>query len=426
LRTACDGTAAGAGVLPVRLLDIPDDELRRLGAENKTLRTKVAAQQSLRDVSRALSLELNLRPLLYMIMDSAAELLRGSAASLLLHDKEKHELVFDVVSGGGSGSLQMLRMPDDSGVPGWVIANQLPLIVNDAPKDPRVRHDIAESVQFTVQAILAVPLMARGKLIGVLEVLKNEPGSEFSGEDLEVLSSFAAPAAIAIENARLISDLREQRDRLIDAEELVRRRLQEELHDGLAQELASMAMKANAIVRQLAHDPAKAAVELGVLEDDLRAAVKGVRNLLFDLRPLVLETQGLTAALELLSERAQSQGGPQTQVDLTAFAGRLDRRSEVSIFGVVQESLNNIVKHAHAHNVWITLEGDPERYTLTIRDDGKGFDPSAVGDRYEQRGSFGLLNMQERAEHLGAVLQIDSRPGNGTQITVAVAPRPAG
>jgi signal transduction histidine kinase len=401
-------------------LETPNDEIQTIQAENRLLRQKVASLQSLRDVARALTLELNLRPLLYMIMDSAADLLGASACTLLLHDKEKHELVFDVVAGGGGGALQTLRMPDSSGVPGWVIASQLPLIVNDAPHDPRVRHDIAESVQFAVQAILAVPLVARGNLIGVLEVLNAAPGSEFSGEDMETLGAFAAQAAIAIENARLYSDLRLERDRLLDSEETVRRKLQEELHDGLAQDLASMAMKTNTIVKQLSRDPGKAAVELGVLEDDLRTAVKGVRNLLFDLRPLVLEAQGLVPALENFVERVQPEGSAQLHLDVTEFAGRLEHHAEVGVFGIVQEAITNIRKHAQAKNVWIALAGAPERFTLAIRDDGLGFDTSKVTEIYEQRGSFGLLNMQERAAVIGGALSIESQPGQGTTVKLVV------
>jgi signal transduction histidine kinase len=401
-------------------LETPSGDSQKTRAENQALRRKVASLQSLRDVARALTLELNLRPLLYMIMDSAAELLGASACTLLLHDKEKHELVFDVVTGGGGGSLQTLRMPDDSGVPGWVVASQLPLIVNDAAHDPRVRHDIAESVRFTVQAILAVPLVARGVLIGVLEVLNAAPGSEFSGEDLETLSAFAAQAAVAIENARLYSDLRQERDRLLDTEATVRRKLQEELHDGLAQELSSMAMKAEAIAKQLARDPGKAAVELGVLQENLRTALKDVRTVLFDLRPLVLEAQGLAPALQDYVGRTQADGTAQLHLDVAQFAGRLEHHAEVAVFGIVQEALTNIRKHAQARNVWIELAGSPERFGLVIRDDGLGFDASKVNEVYEQRGSFGLLNMQERAAALGGALRMESQPGRGTTVTVSV------
>lgn len=401
-----------------------EQELLKTREERDALRAKVAALQSLRDVARALSLELDLRHLLYMIMDSAAELVQAAACTLLLHDKDRHELVFDVVTGGGGTELQQRRMPDDSGVPGWVVANQLPLIVNDAANDPRVRRDISDSVDYVVRSILAVPLMAHGRLIGVLEVLNKRSGADFTGDDLDLLGAFAAQAAVAIDNARLVSDLREERDRLVDAEETLRRKLQEELHDGLAQALSSAAMKADVISRGLLKDPSKGAVELSVLQDDLRETVRMVRAVLFELRPLVLETQGLVAALEALASRTRPESTCKVHLDLAGYAERLERRVEVSIYGVVQEALNNIFKHAQAQNVWITLASQPEPAPdlarLTIRDDGRGFDMNAVNERYEQRGSFGLLNMQERASHVGGDLQITSSPGSGTTVVLAL------
>jgi signal transduction histidine kinase len=262
--------------------------------------------------------------------------------------------------------------------------------------------------------------MARGRFIGVLEVLNKRSGADFTGDDLDLLGAFAAQAAVAIENARFFSDLREERDRLVDAEEMVRRKLQEELHDGLAQVLSSAAMKTSAISRGLLRDPAKGVMELAVLEDDLRAAVRTVRNVLFDLRPLVLETQGLAAAVDVFVTRVRPELGTQVHLDLAAYTDRLDRRAEVSIYGIIQEALTNILKHAQAQNVWITLASEPEAVRLTIRDDGRGFDVSAVGERYDQRGSFGLLNMQERARYVGGDLQINSVPGTGTTVVLTL------
>ncbi len=401
-------------------MDISREEWEKIQTENRVLQQKVATLQALRDVARTLSLELNLRPLLDMIMGSAADLLQATASSLLLMDRETGELVFDVVSGGGGTLLEQRRMSASAGIPGWVITHQQPLIVNDAGHDPRVRRDIAESVAFPLKAIIAVPMIARGRIIGVLEVLNKRSGQDFTQDDLDLLCALAAQAAVAIENARLYQDLRQERDRLIDTEEMVRKKLQRELHDGLAQTLAAMAMKANVISRQLARDPGKAAKELDSLETDLYASVHGVRDLLFDLRPLILETQGLAPALETYMARVRPEGGAQIHLDTEGFAGRLDHRTEIIVFGVIQEAVNNSVKHAQASHVWIKLAGRPGRFQVTIRDDGRGFDLRQVQKGYEQRGSFGLLNMQERASHIGGELRLDSQPGQGTTVTLTV------
>ncbi len=228
------------------------------------------------------------------------------------------------------------------------------------------------------------------------------------------------PVVIVYDAYKNNQELRVERDRLIDTEETVRKKLQMELHDGLAQSLAAMVMKASVIGKLLTRDAGKAGHELASLETDLRAAMQGVRSMLFDLRPLVLEAQGLVPALQAYSARVQQEKGLQMHLDVEEFAGRMDHRLEISVFGVIQEAVNNIVKHAQAKNVWIKVTGEPERFQVIIRDDGRGFDVKQVQERYTQRGSFGLLNMQERASRVGGDLQIDSQPGQGTTVTLSV------
>ena len=142
------------------------------------------------------------------------------------------------------------------------------------------------------------------------------------------------------------------------------------------------------------------------------------------MRPLILESQGLAAALETYIAKLQQPGAPQIRLDVNDFAERLDHRSEISLFGIVQEAVANILKHAQASNVVITLVGAEDKVLLTIRDDGKGFDPALVQERYDQRGSFGLLNMRERASRIGGELQITSSPGQGTLVTVSLPRAP--
>jgi len=231
------------------------------------------------------------------------------------------------------------------------------------------------------------------------------------------------PVIIVYDAYKTSRDLRRERDRLIDTEEMVRKRLQMELHDGLAQSLAAMTMKAGLVARQLSKDPAKAAAEMAALENDLRLATQGVRNLLYELRPLILETQGLVPALEGYIARLQREAGPHIHLEVDKFSGRLEHRVEVSVFGIIQEALSNILKHAQATNVWVRLEGTPERFQAIIRDDGKGFDVLQVQEQYAQRGSFGLLNMQERAARIGGDLQITSEPGKGTIVALSVSRR---
>ena len=137
-------------------------------------------------------------------------------------------------------ALEGKRMPADKGIAGWVATHREALIVDDVNRDDRYYRNIAQDYDFTTTSILCVPLIAKGRVIGVLQVLNQEPGKYFNAEDQEILSTFAAQSAVAIENARLYQSLREERDRIIAIEEDVRRRLARDLHDGPAQMLAAV------------------------------------------------------------------------------------------------------------------------------------------------------------------------------------------
>jgi signal transduction histidine kinase len=184
--------------------------------------------------------------------------------------------------------------------------------------------------------------------------------------------------------------------------------------------MAAMTMRAAIAAKLVAIDTEKATTEIRELEAQLREATRGVRTLLYELRPLVLESQGLVAALETYIARLQKPGAPHISLEVQDFAGRLDHRAEISVFGIVQEAVNNILKHAQATTVTITISGSPERLHMTIKDNGKGFDPKQVQEKYAQRGSFGLLNMQERATRIGGELQITSQVGQGATVTLTV------
>lgn len=250
-------------------------------------------------------------------------------------------------------------------------------------------------------------------LLGILAAL-------LYGVNRPLILLVVVPAIIVYDSYRTSQELRLERDRLIDTEESVRRQLQMDLHDGLAQTLAAMTMRASIATRQVTGEPEKAKAELVQLEKELRDATRGVRTLLYELRPLVLESQGLVPAVETYIARLQVPGAPQMRLEVAGLVERLDHRAEISLFGIVQEGVNNIIKHAQATTVLIRIVGLADHIEMTIRDDGKGFDPAQVQERYSQRGSFGLLNMQERATRIGGELQLTSEIGKGTLVSVSV------
>jgi signal transduction histidine kinase len=395
------------------------EELAQQHRESAAALEQLSILQVLQNLTRTLSSELNLEPLLQMILASAVQVMGASAGSLLLLDQRTDELVFEVIEGGGGVALEGARMPADKGIAGWVATNREPLIVDDVNRDDRHYRDIAQDYDFSTTSILCVPLIAKGQVIGVLQVLNKEPGKYFTPEDQEILTTFAAQSAVAIENARLYQSLREEHDRLIAVEEDVRRGLARELHDGPAQMLAAIIMSANFVQQAIAHESIEHAVaELDEMLPVAEKALRQVRTLLFDLRPVILETQGLVPALESYARRLRDAEGMNVVLNAEGEFGRLSHNAEVAVFTIVQEAITNAKKHARASRIDIDVAPEDGELVVVIRDDGVGFNTKDVSDGYDERGSLGMLNMQERAEIVEGSLTVSSQTGQGTTITM--------
>jgi signal transduction histidine kinase len=266
---------------------------------------------------------------------------------------------------------------------------------------------------------LCVPLRAGLRNYGVI-VLGSIHEEAYSKSDLQQLTALAHFATTAIQNAQLYQDLREERDKIISAEENVRKELSRDLHDGPAQSLAAIAMNAEFIRRLLEEDPAHATKELLSLEQLARKTAWDVRTMLFELRPIILETQGLVPTLEQYVKRFPEGEIPQVHLDTGGFDRRIDPKSETTIFTIMQEAVNNARKHAKAQNIWMRLTQRGNRLIASVQDDGVGFDLQKVESSYDQRTSFGLMNMQERAELIGGQTEIRSEPGKGTAVVIDV------
>jgi signal transduction histidine kinase len=397
-----------------------------LEQENQQLREDyLAATQQLiglrlvQYVSQDLVSELGLGVLLKRILRSAIAAVYGAAGALLLLDPNSHDLVFAVVEGGGGAFQEGQRLRRDQGLAGWVMTQGRPLLVADVRDDERFYAQTSELVGFEVESLICAPLIAQGAPIGVVQILNKTLGDRFEEEDLELLTSFAAQSAIAIENTRLYQDLKRERDRLLMVEEQVRRRLARDLHDGPAQLLAVLISNLDFAEKVQANEPEKLLEELQGLQPLAEKALRQVRSLLFDLRPVILETQGLVPALESYVERLRQTEELRYHLRIVGFSGRLDAAAERAIFGIVQEAVGNVRRHAHARNAWIEVTEDGTELLVTVRDDGCGFDLGALDAAYDVRGSLGMINMRERSEAIDGTLTVRSVPGAGTSITLS-------
>jgi signal transduction histidine kinase len=182
-------------------------------------------------------------------------------------------------------------------------------------------------------------------------------------------------------------------------------------------------MRIDYVHQLLEHEPASVGEELDRLQGMVKKASKEARILLFELRPIALETQGLARGLETYVEQLQGDSSPTFHFDDGGFDERLETDLEATAFMVVQEAMNNARKHSAAANVWLDLEPDGDRLLITVRDDGAGFDLQDAKNNSNMGAHLGLVSMQERAQEIGAELDILTEQGGGTRVILGVPRR---
>lgn len=382
------------------------------------VRRQLAALQTVQAIAQELISELDTKKLLNKILSSAIKVLDATQGSLLLWDEKTDELVFVVTQ---TPELLNYRMPSTKGIAGWVFTNCEPVISSDVTQDSRFNPEVDRNTAFVTRSLLTVPLMNATEKIGVLQVINKRSGEQFDELDRDILMALAAQATTSIINARLYQELEAEKNRIITIEDQERKKLARDLHDGPAQTLAAMIMDIDFINKLYQHDPQRVPTELEKLRETAQRTLAQIRNTMFELRPLVLETQGLKAALETYTERLINVDGLNVHLDIRNLGDeRLPSKVEELCFAIIREAVVNIKKHAQAQDVWIIVEKRSKDLVVAVRDNGRGFDVQATRKSYGNRGSLGLLNMSERAELLGAKYDISSAPGRGTLVSLIV------
>lgn len=284
-------------------------------------------------------------------------------------------------------------------------------------QDPELGSLIA--MRICAQAVV-IPLGVGPERYGVLVVGSPDPAA-FPPERQDLLRVIAAHASIALQNAWLYHALQQEKERLVEAEEEARRRLAQELHDGPTQTVAILAMRLHLLQQLLQHAPEQLPQELEKAEQIARQAVQELRQFLFRLRPLILESQGLYAALTHLAEKIREVEPFAVHLDIDPRVDAvLDPNARALVFSIVEEAMNNARKHAEPQNVWVRMRVTDAGLSVSVEDDGRGFDPLALRVDAGRRGSLGVLSMMERADLLKADFQIDSAPGQGTRVRLQI------
>jgi PAS domain S-box-containing protein len=297
-------------------------------------------------------------------------------------------------------------IPASDGIGKWILTHNEPLLVPDVTTDPRftIVHPIEP------RSFLGLPLRAGGRIMGVLGIVRQVDQPQLSIEELALLGSIADHMGIVVESARLHTRA-EEAARLEERERLAR-----ELHDSVTQSLYSLTLFAE-WGRDLYRDGEMEAVEERLIRmgETAQQALKEMRLLIYELRPALLEQEGLVQALERRLDAVEKRAGVQVSLE-TEQLGRLPSEVEVALYRIAQEALNNALKHASANQIMLRANKTDSRVTLEIEDNGIGF----ASETTRTGSGMGLINMRERARQLGGDLTISSTPGGGTHVILTV------
>jgi signal transduction histidine kinase len=323
------------------------------------------------------------------------------------------DLRFAAVAGEGGEQLLGMTIPLASSKSGRVLERGQSERVDSVLDDPDVDRESARLI--AARSGLWVPLLARGRAIGVLAAYdKLGPDARFADTDTRLAETFAPRAAVAVDLSERIA--RDSLRRVVETQELERRRLARELHDETGQALTSILLGLKSLEERTEDASARASIE--ELRGLVVSTLQDVRRLAVELRPSALDDFGLVAALERLADSFAEQTGISVDFQAALADERLPDESETALYRIVQESLTNVVKHARARRVSILLTRRDGSVKAVVEDDGQGFDPAAAGD-----GGFGLVGMRERLALLGGRLEIESAPEAGTTVAAEVPVR---
>jgi signal transduction histidine kinase len=420
-----------AGYLLFRFLE----DRHTLHAPFKTRKRELASGQqtdgqqlhAIYDLISALSASLNYQRVLDNVLDLSASILgfpagpvEGLVSAVLLFSKNQGrptELCVGSARRFTPADMRIL-LPGDQGHLRYAIDEGEPVLIRKITEDPELGRIVSLRV---CQAAYCIPLRAGLETYGLL--LFAHPDSDFfTPYRVELLQILSHQAAIAIQNASLYNDLKQDKERILEIQEEARKKLARDLHDGPTQSVAARAMRSNFARRMFTRDVKAAGEELVKIEDLARRTTKEIRHMLFTLRPLVLESQGLIPALNAMADKMRETYSQTMIVEADPkLAEGLEVSKQAVIFFITEEAVTNARKHAQAENIWVRLKNYEEGIALLeIADDGVGFNIGEVDARYDQRGSLGMVNMRERAELVSGVLNIDSTTGKGTRVQMLI------
>lgn len=404
------------------------DYSRRLHDE----RSRSEEWRTLFELGREITEALHPEEVLESIVSRARGFLHADMAFLTALTDDRAHLKTTAWDGLQSRGMRNLHYRPDQGMAQRILARGSAFIVDDYRRDPRLRQPLSDAAaEEGIVSVVGSPLAVHGELLGILYAANRTP-ARFNERDGELLDAFASLAAIATEHSRLYaatSDALQQKvseleavtralkhrsAQVLTAQEDERRRLARDLHDQTAQELTTLRVRLRLLDK--ARNTKEMREGLAVLREMAGQALDGVRAMSAALRPRILDDLGLAAAVRSYSEHFSAQWRIPVRLSISGLEARLPATVELAGYRVMQEALQNVVKHAEAVEARVDLQGNGSLLRLRISDNGRGFDtrrrPAGMPTE-----ALGIPGMRERAELVGGRLRIESRPGRGTTVT---------
>jgi nitrate/nitrite-specific signal transduction histidine kinase len=359
--------------------------------------------ESLYRADEELYRHLELDQVLQALVNVALDVLRADKSSILVWDQTIGRVVVRAANGFSLETLARMSFDPGEGLVGKVVTTGEPAIVEDTWEE----HGISERITDPegIRSFMHVPIKTGGQIFGVFNVNYHRPRA-FGETEQRLLIALAQRASLAIENAQLY----EQAQYLATVEE--RQRLARELHDAVTQSLFSASLIAEVLNRLWEKNPEEGKKRLEELRQLTRGALAEMRTLLLELRPAALMEAEVTELFRHLCDSFSGRALVQVDCGLKIECD-IPADIKIAFYRIAQEALNNIAKHAQASKVEMNLKCQGGQVMMVIRDDGRGFElGSAPVDH------LGLGIMRERAEQIGAQLEISTRPAGGTQVRV--------
>ena len=382
-----------------------------LEARSTELERAVRGFEATSAIAQALGTETSLDRVLELVVKRARALVEARSVLVLLREDD------DLVLAAGAGQVSRgadRRVPIAGSTTGEVLESERPRRITDVDSQLRIP---AEKLGVTDASVaLMVPLIYRGRALGVLAAFDRMTGEEsFTNDDEQVLRSFAASAATAVATARTVEE-----DRLrhsLQAAESERRRWARELHDETLQALGGLNVLLKSARRSSEPEVLQSAI--GDAVEHVSREIENLRSIITELRPAALDELGLAPALTTLATRVATASGLEIETAIE-IDRRLEDEQETVAYRIVQEALSNVVKHARATRVSISVATGDGELRIAVADDGQGFDPSRPA-----AGGFGLVGMRERIDLAGGRLTIvPNDPGTRVEVALPAHARP--